>query len=111
MVDHAQALSRAGDRASITAPRVGQPGSRRLSAIAARSRSAVSIELALHGTNHSPDNIYIHLPEHDTLMLVDTVNPGWAPVYLSNLTEDIPGYIEAPATSGARRNPPPPRAR
>src|SRR5437764_7837273 len=57
------------------------------------------IELAWHGTNHSPDNIFIHLPDHDTLMLVDIVNPGWAPVYLSNLTEDIPGYIEAPATA------------
>jgi glyoxylase-like metal-dependent hydrolase (beta-lactamase superfamily II) len=57
------------------------------------------IELAWHGSNHSPDNIYIHLPDHDTLMLVDIVNPGWAPVYLSNLTEDIPGYMEAPATA------------
>ena len=56
------------------------------------------IELAWHGANHSPDNILIHLPDHDTLMLVDIVNPGWAPVYLSNLTEDIPGYIQAPAT-------------
>jgi glyoxylase-like metal-dependent hydrolase (beta-lactamase superfamily II) len=57
------------------------------------------IELAWHGSNHSPDNIYIHLPDHDTLMLVDIVNPGWAPVYLSNLTEDIPGYLEAPANA------------
>ena len=57
------------------------------------------IELAWHGANHSPDNIVIHLPDHDTLMLVDIVNPGWAPVYLSNLTEDIPGYLEAPATA------------
>ena len=32
-------------------------------------------------------------------MLVDIVNPGWAPVYLSNLTEDIPGYLEAPANA------------
>ena len=32
-------------------------------------------------------------------MLVDIVNPGWAPVYLSNLTEDIPGYIEAAANA------------
>src|SRR3981189_3541997 len=31
--------------------------------------------------------------------LVDIVNPGGAPVYLSNRTEDIPGYIEAPATA------------
>ena len=57
------------------------------------------IELAWHGCNHSPDNIFIHLPDHDTLMLVDIVNPGWAPVYQSNLTEDVPGYIEAPATA------------
>jgi glyoxylase-like metal-dependent hydrolase (beta-lactamase superfamily II) len=57
------------------------------------------IDLAWHGPNHSPDNIIIHLPDHDTLMLIDIVNPGWAPVYLSNLTEDIPGYIEAPANA------------
>src|SRR6202521_542050 len=55
------------------------------------------IELAWRGSNHSPDNIYIHLPDHDALMLVDIVNPGWAPIYVSNLSEDIPGYIEAPA--------------
>jgi len=57
------------------------------------------IELAWHGTNHSPDNIFIHLPDHDALMLIDIVNPGWAPVYLSNLTEDIPGYLEAAANA------------
>ncbi|MDX6296796.1 MAG: hypothetical protein QOI51_653 [Nocardioidaceae bacterium] len=57
------------------------------------------IDLAWHGANHTPDNILIHLPDHDTLMLVDIVNPGWAPVYISNLTEDIPGYIEAPANA------------
>ena len=57
------------------------------------------IDLAWHGPNHSPDNIVIHLPDHDTLMLIDIVNPGWAPIYQSNLTEDIPGYIEAPANA------------
>ena len=57
------------------------------------------IELSWHGTNHSPDNIFIHLPDHDTLMLVDIVNPGWVPVYQSNLTEDVQGYIAAPATA------------
>ena len=57
------------------------------------------IDLAWHGANHSPDNIIIHLPDHDTLMLIDIVNPGWAPIYLSNLTEDIPGYLEAPANA------------
>src|SRR5246500_2871376 len=57
------------------------------------------IDLAWHGANHSPDNIIIHLPDHDTLMLIDIVNPGWAPVFQSNLTEDIPGYLEAPANA------------
>jgi hypothetical protein len=32
----------------------------------------------------------------DNLVPIDIVNPGWAPIYLSNLTEDIPGYVEAP---------------
>jgi glyoxylase-like metal-dependent hydrolase (beta-lactamase superfamily II) len=55
------------------------------------------IELAWHGSNHSPDNIYIHFPQHDTLMLVDIVLPGWAPFYGINLSEDVPGYMSAPA--------------
>jgi glyoxylase-like metal-dependent hydrolase (beta-lactamase superfamily II) len=57
------------------------------------------IDLAWHGANHSPDNIFIHLPDHDALMLVDIVNPGWAPVCPSSLTEDVPGSIEAPGTA------------
>jgi glyoxylase-like metal-dependent hydrolase (beta-lactamase superfamily II) len=55
------------------------------------------IDLAWLGSNHSPDNIYIHLPRHDTLMLIDIVNVGWAPFAVANLSEDIPGFIEAPA--------------
>jgi glyoxylase-like metal-dependent hydrolase (beta-lactamase superfamily II) len=54
-------------------------------------------ELAWHGPNHSPDNIYIHFPGHDTLMLIDVVNAGWVPIYNLNLSEDVPGYIGAPA--------------
>ena len=57
------------------------------------------IELAWHGSNHSPDNIFIHLPDHHALMLVDIVNPGWALVCQSNLTEDVPGYIQATETA------------
>ncbi len=56
-------------------------------------------ELAWHGPNHSPDNIYIHFPGHDTLMLIDVVNAGWVPIYNTNLSEDVPGYIAAPATA------------
>jgi glyoxylase-like metal-dependent hydrolase (beta-lactamase superfamily II) len=54
------------------------------------------VELAYHGPNHSPDNIYIHFPDHDALMLIDIVNSGWVPVYNLNLSEDVPGYIDAP---------------
>jgi glyoxylase-like metal-dependent hydrolase (beta-lactamase superfamily II) len=55
------------------------------------------VELAWHGSNHSPDNIYIHFPGHDTLMFIDVVNAGWVPIYNVNLTEDVLGYIGAPA--------------
>jgi glyoxylase-like metal-dependent hydrolase (beta-lactamase superfamily II) len=54
------------------------------------------VELAFHGPNHSPDNIFIPFPDHDALMLIDIVNAGWVPIYNANLSEDIPGYIAAP---------------
>jgi glyoxylase-like metal-dependent hydrolase (beta-lactamase superfamily II) len=57
------------------------------------------VELAWHGPNHSPDNIFIHFPDHDALMLVDVVNAGWVPIYNLNLSEDVPGYVQAPATA------------
>jgi glyoxylase-like metal-dependent hydrolase (beta-lactamase superfamily II) len=57
------------------------------------------VDLAWHGTNHTPDNIYIHLPDHDTLMLVDINLPGWVPFDSFNLNEDVPGSIAAPATA------------
>jgi len=55
------------------------------------------IELGWHGSNHSPDNSYIYLPNHDTLMLVDVVNVGWVPIYGLNMAADVPGFIAAPA--------------
>ena len=54
------------------------------------------VELAWHGSNHSPDNIYIHFPDHDTLMLIDIINAGWVPIYNVNLSEDVQGYMQAP---------------
>jgi glyoxylase-like metal-dependent hydrolase (beta-lactamase superfamily II) len=56
------------------------------------------VELAWHGTNHAADNVYIHFPDHDTLMLVDVVLPGWVPIYNVNVSTDIPGFIEVPNT-------------
>jgi glyoxylase-like metal-dependent hydrolase (beta-lactamase superfamily II) len=55
------------------------------------------IELAWHGSNHTPDNTYIHFPDHDALMLVDIVSPGRVPFYSVNLGEDLPGWMDAPA--------------
>src|SRR5246127_4016613 len=55
------------------------------------------VELAWHGPNHTPDNIYIHFPGHDTLMFIDVINAGWVPIYNVNLSEDVPGYMGAPA--------------
>jgi hypothetical protein len=82
-------------------PQGRRPGSSRRWATGTSSttREASRIDLAWHGSNHSPDNIFIHLPDHDTLMLVGIVNPGWAPVYQSSLTEDVQGYIKAPDTA------------
>ncbi|HEX4703937.1 MAG TPA: MBL fold metallo-hydrolase [Pseudonocardiaceae bacterium] len=57
------------------------------------------VDLAWHGTNHTPDNSYIHFPDHDTLMLVDINLPGWVPFDSFNLNEDVPGSIAAPATA------------
>jgi glyoxylase-like metal-dependent hydrolase (beta-lactamase superfamily II) len=54
------------------------------------------VELAWHGSNHTPDNIYIHFPGHDTLMFIDVVNAGWVPIYNVNLSEDVQGYMQAP---------------
>jgi glyoxylase-like metal-dependent hydrolase (beta-lactamase superfamily II) len=59
------------------------------------------INLAWHGTNHTPDNSYIHFPDHDTLMLVDVNLPGWVPFDSFNLNEDVPGSIAAPAKAMA----------
>jgi len=55
------------------------------------------VELAWHGPNHSPDNIYIHFPDHDALMLIDVINGGWVPIYNLNLSDDVPGYMGAAA--------------
>jgi hypothetical protein len=34
---------------------------------------------------------------NSALMLIDIVNAGWVPIYNTNLSEDVPGYMGAPA--------------
>jgi len=55
------------------------------------------IDLAWRGTNHTSDNIYMHFPNHDTLMLVDVNLPGWVPFNSFNLNADVPASLAAPA--------------
>jgi glyoxylase-like metal-dependent hydrolase (beta-lactamase superfamily II) len=55
------------------------------------------IELAYHGPNHSPGNIFTYLPDHRVLMLVDVVFPGWVPFAYLAESQNIPGWLEAPA--------------
>jgi hypothetical protein len=59
------------------------------------------VDLAWRGTNHTSDNIYIHFPDHDTLMLVDINLPRWVPFDSFNLNEDVQGSIAAPDTAMA----------
>ena len=53
------------------------------------------LHLDYHGPNHSPDNIFIHAPDHQTLMFVDVLFPGWVPFYQLAVAQDIPDYIKS----------------
>ena len=77
------ATRRRGGCCCATTTRRGRRTKRRSRTAARLEIGGERIDLAWHGANHSPDNIFIHLPDHDTLMLIDIVNPGWAPVYVS----------------------------
>jgi glyoxylase-like metal-dependent hydrolase (beta-lactamase superfamily II) len=53
------------------------------------------LELAYHGPNHSPDNIFIHAPAQRTLMVVDILYPGWVPFKNLAVSQDIPAWLGA----------------
>ncbi len=55
------------------------------------------IELAYHGPNHAPGNIFTYLPAQRVLMLVDVVFPGWVPFAYLAESQNIPGWLAAPA--------------
>src|SRR3984957_322965 len=55
------------------------------------------VELAYHGPNHSPGNIFTYLPAQRVLMLVDVAFPGWVPFAYLAESQNIPGWLEAPA--------------
>jgi len=53
------------------------------------------LELAFHGPNHTPDNIFIFAPRQQTLMVVDVLFPGWVPFKGLAVSQDIPGWVHA----------------
>ena len=53
------------------------------------------LELAFHGPNHTPDNIFVFAPRHQTLMVVDVLFPGWVPFKNVAISQNVPGWIEA----------------
>ncbi|GAA2989601.1 MBL fold metallo-hydrolase [Kitasatospora sp. NPDC127116] len=53
------------------------------------------LELAYHGPNHSPDNIFVYAPDHRTLMVVDVLYPGWVPFKNLAVSQDIPAWLRA----------------
>jgi len=57
------------------------------------------LELAFHGPNHSPDNIFVYAPRHHTLMVVDVFFPGWVPFMNLAVSQDIPGWLRAHDTA------------
>lgn len=54
-----------------------------------------TLELAYHGLNHDPGNIFIYAPIQKVLMLVDIVYPGWSPFNALGEVQFVPGYIKA----------------
>jgi glyoxylase-like metal-dependent hydrolase (beta-lactamase superfamily II) len=55
--------------------------------------------LDYHGPNHSPDNIFIWVPQYQTLMFVDVIFPRWVPWRNLAVSQDIPDYISAQHTA------------
>jgi glyoxylase-like metal-dependent hydrolase (beta-lactamase superfamily II) len=53
------------------------------------------LELAYHGPNHSPDNIFVYAPDYETLMVVDVLYPAWVPFKWLAVSGDIPGWVKA----------------
>lgn len=53
------------------------------------------LDLAFHGPNHTPDNIFIHAPDQQALMVVDVLFPGWVPFKNLAVSQDIPDWISA----------------
>ena len=61
-----------------------------------------SVDLAYHGPNHSPGNIFAYLPGQRILMLVDIVFPGWVPFAYLAESQNIPRLARSPGAGRLR---------
>lgn len=50
--------------------------------------------LNYHGNVHAEGNLFIHAPDHKTLMLVDVIAARWAPYFELGLAHYIPRYMK-----------------
>jgi glyoxylase-like metal-dependent hydrolase (beta-lactamase superfamily II) len=57
------------------------------------------LRLDYHGVSHTPGNLFLHLPEHRVLMLVDVVFPGWVPFKNFGESKDVPALMTAHDTA------------
>ena len=55
-----------------------------------------TLELAYHGDDHEPGNIYIYAPKQKVLMKVDIVFPGWTPFMDLAVSESVAGLPQGP---------------
>jgi glyoxylase-like metal-dependent hydrolase (beta-lactamase superfamily II) len=53
------------------------------------------LELAYHGPNHTADNIFVHAPDYQTLLVVDVLFPGWVPFKNLAVSQEIPNWVKA----------------
>jgi glyoxylase-like metal-dependent hydrolase (beta-lactamase superfamily II) len=51
------------------------------------------LDLVYKGNNHAPGNSFIHIPQHEVLMLVDVIYPGWVPFANIAMSKHIPGFM------------------
>ncbi|MEV4314818.1 MBL fold metallo-hydrolase [Actinocrispum sp. NPDC049592] len=53
------------------------------------------LELAHHGPNHTADNIFVHAPDYQTLLVIDVLFPGWVPFKGLAVSQEIQNWVRA----------------
>ena len=106
-IDHVGAASQFGNLIRIASretaaqlARAGDPKRPLATRIQTRANNRLMIDgtefrLDNRGVHHEPGNLYIQLPQHRVLMVVDMIYPGWVPFTNLGMAEDVQGFIDA----------------